>query len=333
MPFVDIAAKLSGDIPGLSPLQAESIVTAAWKDVCNARLWSFLMVDGAVVLPGQVTAGTVTFTQYASPFLVTLDAAASAAVTPFLSGNGPQLTQMQIRFNGGSLYSILSVNSAVPTARVLTLDRMVVEPGGSGIGYQIYRAYITAPASNFLRWESFNDFQNGYAIVKDRLSRSRMEFDARDPQRMSQGQAFFLGENKGVTTSAVFWEFWPHPTDGQIFIATYRSSGFDPDYTSATSAPAPIIPDSLVETRAKGWYAYQWAHANKGNFAALAKTDWVSLITDAKNQYTRQLLDVKRIDDEQAPQTVFNRGRGRSNINGLMGPADAAYWQSHPITW
>lgn len=331
MSYATMVARLSGELPGLSPLLAQQHLTQAWRDVCNARLWSFLMVEGAISLPTQITAGSVSVTQFADPALVTCTAAASAALTPYIAGT-PLLTQMQFRAQGGSIYNITAVDSSTPTALVLTLDRVFVETGGAGLSYQVYRCYIQAPGSDFLRWESLDDFQNGYAILKDRLSQSRMIFDRMDPQRQSQGQAFNLGENKGQLTSTPFWELWPHPTNGQTFIATYRSSGQDPNYSSATDGPPPIIPEALIEIRARGWYTYPWANVNKANYPAFARTDFPTAIRDAKSQYDRQLLDVKRIDDEQSLQTVYSRGRGRRG-RPLAGPIDAKYWQSHPITW
>lgn len=331
MSFSDLASQLVGELPGLSPFLAETHIKQAWLDVCKARLWSFLMVDGAVVLPVQITAGTVT-TTLNSP-TVLCDAAASAALLPYVAGV-PLLTQLQIRTQGQSIYSISSVDSTVPTALVLTLSADFVGPtAAAGQSYQVYRCYITAPSADFLRWESFDDFQNGYAITGDRISRSRMEFDRRDPQRQSEGQAYFLGENRGQLTASVFWEFWPHPTNGQVFIATYRSKGSAPDFSDPASTPPPIIPDSLILTRAFGWYSYRWAQANRGAFPRYARYDFQGLTSNAVNQYNREMLDVKRIDDEQALQTVYNRGRGGRGNGGLLGPADAKYWQSHPITW
>lgn len=333
MAFSDLASRLVGELPGLSPFLAETYVTDAWRDVCNARLWSFLMKEGAIPLPTQITAGTVTVTRFA--LTVLCDAAASTALTPYIAGT-PLLTQMQFRAQGGSLYNILSVDATAPSALVLTLDREFVETGGAGLSYQVYRCYITAPNADFLRWESLDDFQHGYAITGDRVGRSRMEFDRRDPQRQSQGQAFYLGENKGQPTSSILWELWPHPTDGQTFITTYRSKGTAPDFSSTTDAQPPIIPDQLIVFRAMAWYGYPWAQANRGAFPRYARYNFIDLITKMEAKYNRLLLDVKRIDDEQNPQTVFNRGwqrgRGRAGI-GLAGPADAAYWQSHPITW
>ncbi len=327
MGYSDQASELVGTLPGLSPFLAETYITKAWRDVCNSRLWSFLMVEGAIVLPAQITAGSVTVTQFGTT--VTCNAAATTALTPYLAGT-PLLTQMQFRANGGSIYNIL-VASGSPL--VLTLDRPFVELGGAGLQYQVYRCYITAPSSDFLRWESLDDFQFGYAITGDRLSRSRMEFDRRDPQRQSVGQAYFLGENKGQTASTPFWELWPGPTSGQTFIATYRSKGLAPDFSTPSSAQPPIIPDQLIGFRALGWYGYQWAQANRGAFPRYAKYNFEGLIKDTQAMYSRLLLDIKRIDDEQALQTVYSRGRGGRSGSGLTGPADARYWQSHPITW
>lgn len=330
MSYLDLAATLVGELPGLSPFLAENYITNAVRDVFKERLWSFLIKETAYTLPAQITAGTVTYTQFQTT--VTLNAAASAAVTPYIAGT-PLLTQMQIRFNGLSLYNITAVNTAAPTALVLTVDRAIQETGGTGIAYQVYRCYITAPSSDFLRWESFDDFQHGYAIFGDRLEMARRDFDRRDPQRQSQGQSFYVGENKGVVTSTPLYELWPHPTNGQTFTVTYRGKGLAPDFSSATDAQPPMIPDSLILIRAKGWYAYPWANVNKGAFPRFVRTDWLASIVDAKRQYVIDLNGIKNQDDEQALQRVYSRGRGSRSRPGLPGPADAKYWQSHPITW
>jgi hypothetical protein len=329
--FLDLAAELAGTLPGLSPILSETYVARAWEDVCAARLWSFLSRDAAIPLPTQVIGGTFTATQFGTT--LTADATATAALTPLLTAT-PPLVGRQIRLQGRSLYTI---TIAAGSPLVLTLDRVYQEASGAGQAYQVYQAYIPVPAPDFLRWTTLDDYQNGYAITGDRLMRSRTEFDRRDPQRQSQGLTYFLGQFKSTAGLVPKWEFWPHPTSGQIFIAAYQSKGTTPDYTDETSALPETLPSGLVMIRALGWHAYPWVQANRGGFPRYAKTDFLSLITDAKAQYHRLLVDAKRVDDEQALQTVYNRGvqgRGRRGFTSdVGGPADAAWWQRHGVFW
>ncbi len=331
--FLDLAAELAGTLPGLSPLLCETYCARAWEDVCAARLWSFLQRDAAIPLPVQVVAGTFTATQFGTT--VTADATATATLTPLITAT-PPLVGRQIRLQGRSLYTI---TAATGSPLVLTLDRVYQEPSGAGQAYQVYQAYIPAPAPDFLRWTSLDDYLNGYAIFGDRLMRSRAEFDRRDPQRQAQGLTYFLGQFTTGTSTALVgtWEFWPHPTQGQTFIAAYQSRGTTPDFTDETSALPDTIPSGLVMTRALGWYAYPWVQINRGGFPRYKGVDVMTLTADAKNQYTRLLIDAKRVDDEQALQTVYNRGRQGRGRRGFTsdvgGPADARYWQSHGIHW
>ncbi len=329
--FLDLAAELAGTLPGLSPILCESYIARAWEEICAARLWSFLSRETAIPLPVQVIAGTVTATQFTTA--ITCNAAATAALTPLLTAT-PPLVGRQIRLQGQSLYTI---TLAAGNPLVLTLDRVYQEASGAGQAYQVYQACIGTPASDFLRWTSLDDYQNGYAIWGDRLTRSRIEFDRRDPQRQSQGLTYLLGQFKSTAGLVPKWEFWPHPTSGQTFIAQYQSKGTAPDYTDEASALPDTLPSGLVMIRALGWHAYPWIQANRGGFPRYAKVDFLSLITDAKNQYHRLLIDAKRVDDEQALQTVYNRGvqgRGRRGFpSDVGGPADAAFWQRHGVFW
>ena len=148
---------------------------------------------------------------------------------------------------------------------------------------------------------------------------------------------YFLGQFTSTAGSVGKWEFWPHPTQGQTFIASYRSKGTTPDYTDEASAIPDTVPSGLVMVRALGWYAYPWVQVNRGGFPRYKGVDVLNLTLDAKNQYQRLLTDAKRVDDEQALQTVYNRGvqgRGRRGFpTDIAGPADAGWWQRHGIFW
>ena len=328
MAYLDLTNELAGTIPGLSSILSATFVNRAWRAIRDERLWSFLVGTGTVVCPAQLTAGTVTVTQFSTT--VTFDVAATAALVPFtVLGATPPLTALQFRVNGQSLYRILAITATSPHL-IVTIDQPFREGSGAGQRYQVYRAYVQAPVADFLKWSSLDDFQNGYAITKDRLSYSRAVFDRRDPQRQSQGLAYYLGEYQtDPVTGLPIWELWPHSVQGQTFVVEFRRQG--PTFLLPGDVAPPIIPDTLIMERAQGWHGYPWAQANRGRFPQLGKTDFVELKLSAQKDYMRDLLIAKRQDDEIALQRVYNRGRLGSGGRQLAGPADARYWQSHPI--
>lgn len=318
--FLDLAAELTGTLPGLSPALAESYVTRAWYDICRERRWSFLLADALLVCPAQLTAGTIAVTHGAAT------ATCNATATTTLTGlTDPVLTLRQIRCAGGPLYGI---TVAAGSPLVLTLDRPYQEITAAAATYQVYRAWVGQPSTDFLTWDTLDDPANGLTLSGPSITRNRLDFDRRDPQRSSQGIAAELGHYRGDP----LWELWPHPTDGQTFLASYRTRGVTPDYTDPASGPPDLIPDALILSRALGWYGYPWAHANKGSHTRYQKTDLLTLLVDTKRTYQGDLLKAKKHDDEHALQTVYNRGwRGRTRPSGVVG--DARYWQAHPIHW
>ncbi len=336
MSFQSLSAELTGSLPGLSPFLADTFINRGWRSVRDARLWSFLQQDGAIICPTQVVAGTVAVVQFTAT--VTADATASAALLA-LSAT-PGLTSLQIRFGGagdpsstGQLYSITSVNQGDPTAIILTLNRVVVEVDNATSGYQVYRAYIRAPADDFLAWQSFVDMTNAWPLG---LNYTSTEFDRRDPQRQAQGCAYYVGAYKGndALENRPQYELWPHPTAGQTFYVRYRRQGLD--FSAPTEVQPPIIPDSLIIERAQGWHAYPWAAKNVSHMPKLRGVAWVSLTVESKRSYAGLLLDAKRQDDNQELDTVWDRGHGlRSgySMGGWRFPIDANFLQSHLVNF
>ena len=329
MSFLSLVSEVTGVVPGLSQVLARNMVTRAWRAIRDERLWSFLMASGTVVCPVQITAGTVSVTNNSTT--VTFDTAATAALVPSVTGN-PPLTQLQFRVNGQSLYQIVAVTATSPHL-VVILDLPYREATGTGQQYQVYRAYVQAPVTDFLTWISFDDFQNGYTIERDRLTRRREDFDRWDPQRQSQGQAYNLGayQTGASVQDTPLWELWPHPVQGQTFVTAFRRQG--PDFALPTDVQPTMIPDELILARTLAWGAYPWAQANKGKFPDLNGTDFLSLKKDAEADYGRMITIAKRQDDEIALQRVYHRGRFARGWRQLNGPADAAYWQHSAISW
>lgn len=335
--FGDLAGELVGRVPGLSPILAETFIQRAFRDVCKAKLWSWLLQDGVVNCPAMVTAGTAAFVQYTTT--VTMSAAATTALNAITA---PALTALQFRPQGASTVSqIYNIVNAVGNPLVLTLDRAIQEPTNALSPYQVYRVYVLPPVSDFLTWVSFDDFANAIRITDKKLRFTSAYFDVRDPQRQAQGLAYYLGFYKAATANFATdpstnqpYELWPGSTQGQQWYVRFRRRG-------ATVAMTDTVPDSLntalVTTKALGEYVYPHAAANAGHFPAMAKVNWRLLMEGAKAKYIDDLFREKINDDEIATQNILNWGHGlRSGVSvasGFDGPIDSNYIQSHPITW
>lgn len=352
MALLDMVGELTGTVPGLSPILAEKYIQRAWQSIRNKRLWAFLAIDGAVVCPAVVSDGAASITQYNAT--VTLDATASAAVlAQTVVGATPGLTNQQIRFGAttpamGQVYNILVADATAPAAIILTLDRVVQEATNAAAGIQIYRCYITPPVTDFLRWESVNDMANA---IRPKQDYSSSYFDAMDPQRTSQGLAYYMGRysgvwipnpitavpspNPNVEQGSMVYELWPHPTQGQVFYVRFRRRGTDL-LTISDSQPT-AIPDDLIVTRALYADAYPFVAANVGNFPSFKGVAVGLLIQAKRKEYFDLLQDAKRNDDETAMQSVLSRGHGlRTPRNVFKGdnqgfPIDSDYLQSHLV--
>lgn len=338
MSFQSLSAELTGAVAGLSPFLSDSFINRAYRDCRDKRLWSWLQQDAGIFCPTQVTTGSVAVTQFSAT--VTCDADASAALLAISLPSPLDLTALQIRFGGatvnaqvGQVYSITAFDDSVPTALILTLDRVAMDPTNATASYQCYRCYITPTVDDFLQWQAFVDMINAWSLKLNYTSRM---FDARDPQRTAQGLAYYMGAYHGSPEDAAKpkYELWPHPTSGQTFYGRYRRRG--EDFVAPTDVQPVGCPDELILSRALGYYAYPWAAANVGRVALLKGTNWLMLIQDEKGRFRELLLDAKRQDDEQELQTVFARGHGlRHGTPGFKGltsfPIDSNFMQSHLV--
>lgn len=344
MAYLDLVSELAGTIAGLSPLLAEKHVQRAWRDIRGERRWSFLRTDGFLACPVMITTGTVAVVQFDST--VTLNAAASAAFPADTATPSP--TQLQIRFGGsstlaaGQIYRIMAVDRTNVAALVLTLDRQVVETTNVVSGYQLYRCYVTPPA-DFKAWDAVIDMTYGFDLMKKGI-RTSTQFDATDPQRTSQGDAYYIGffqaagpyganntPDPNVEAGSPIYELWPHPTSGRNFYVRIDRNG--EDFSSPDDTQPALIEDGLILSRALYKYSYPWAQANVGSFPGLAKANWLSLIQTAKTDYRDALRDAKKNDDAAAAQSVWNRGHGLRGGGGIGFPIDAAFVQSHLLNF
>ncbi len=352
MAFLDLVSELTGVLQGLSPQLAEKHINRAYREILNGRNWGFLVAYGAVICPPQVTAGSAAIVQFTDT--VTMDSVSSAALGSQLGASAvPGLTNLQIRFGAtspaaGQIYNILAVDTSNLTALVLTLDRMVLETTNTASGYQVYRCYVTPPMDDFKSWLSFVDMANGYAWTKDRLTRTSQEFDTRDPQRTSQGLAYFLGSytanrisdpvtgavvpNPNVNQGTPIYELWPHPTQGQQFYVRFRRKGVP--FLEPTDEQPDLIPNSLIISRALGWHSYDFAQANATQFPQFRGINFGQLRVAAQANYMRYLINITANDNDTQLQDVWQQGYGlRSGGAGQFPyPVDANWIQSHLIS-
>lgn len=340
MSFLELSSELSGRLPGCSTFLCDTFVNRAYREIRDARQWSFLQDICAIVCPVQVVAGTVSFTQFTET--VTCDAIASAALLAIALPSPLDLTALQIRFGGtgntsavGQVYSIASVDQTNPAAVVLTLDRVIVQATNATSGYQVYRAYFTPTVDDFLNWVSFVDMTNGWRL---KLNCSSTAFDARDPQRQAQSMAYYVGSFLGNpgTQPKPQYELWPHPTSGQVFLGRFQRAG--EDFSAAADQQSPIIPDSLIIERALGYHGYRWAAENVGRIPQLKGPNYAQLMLESHAAYRDELVKAKKNDDEQELRTVWNRGHGLvhrgGGFKGLVDfPIDSAFIQSHLLNF
>jgi hypothetical protein len=349
MAYADLAAELTGVLPGLSPFLADTFINRAWRKIRDRRLWSFLIADAAVVCPVQVATGTFAITKYSVTAVGNAAArAALLAVDIGLGAGALSLVKLQIRFMGGAttsqIYNILQAVDTNPTI-TLTLDRGVQEATTAVSVYLVYRAYIIPPVADFSTWISLDDMVNGIRIVGNRLTYTSSYFDLRDPQRQALGQSFLLGLYKGsavvADNSAPIYELWPGCTMGQTWYTRYRRRGVD--FTLATDTQPALIPDELIIDTALLHFAYPYCQANQGHFPAMKGINWatifqekrLSLYGNPQQGIRGALRDAIIADDNEALQSVWNRGHGLKARGpaGFYGPIDSNYIQSHPVTW
>lgn len=339
--LMDVAAELSGAIPGLPNVFARKYVNRAFSEVKREKLWSWNIGTGVVVCP-QIVAngqGTVTTGQFTNA--LQFDTAAQAVLLPLVLAN-PPLTTRQFRIMGGPVYSIVGYN---PSTGIATLDRIYGEASVSGSMYSIYKCYYGPPSldgttaaitPDFLRYLSINNPIQGYVIAGRRLNMRREELDRRDPLRGAQGQPYYVASYQpsptngaGVQTSSPTYgimqhEFWPHPTFQQNLLAQYERLHVDlqPGDYFPHQTSVPLITYKALE------FGYRWAMQNAGRLPELKGVDWRFALAEVEKKYMVDLVMAKRNDNEIMP--VILRP-GSAGIYDFSGPIDSNFFQSHGL--
>lgn len=324
MAFVDFTNELVGMVPKLPVPLAQKCVNRAWRDIREARLWSWLAAITVFEIPAQIQTGTVSVTQYSAT--VVGNAAASAA---WLGLTNPLITFRQFRVAAGAVYSIIAFDGV----STLTLDRVYEEGTNAAANYQIYRCYYSPPNDDFLRWASVIDPTNGYFITGGKLHLPREWLDMRDPQRTVANAGsqlpYILANYKFGTVGSIqnvpYFELWPHPITSLAYamIALYQRKGTD--MAAPTDDIVSQIPQEVLMERAK-YHAYEWGETHKGSDPELAPVNFMNLRREANKEYQLQLMKAQKQDNETYVQNlVLKQIRGL----GLAGIIDSNWLQRH----
>ena len=301
MSLSKMIAEMRGCVPNYSAGLARIHLANSWTDIRNLKGWSFQLGNTGYTVPGLLNAGSVTVTLGST--LVIGDATASAA---WATASNPTslLTQRQFRVGQGTIYNIIAADFTVPTAAVLTLDRVWIDSYylGSGQGYSIYQPYITAPVQNFLAWEYFMDARNVIHLDVNNTRGIWEKVNEADPQRQifsNPGNLIPHGvDNRAgsATYGYAIYELYPQPQS--IFVYSVGYSWAGPDLTDDPSMPATPVPitEHVVKTLARV-KAYEWSEANKtADNPRGAGADYRFLMQAAKAEYDAQIHEIRSID-------------------------------------
>lgn len=291
-------AEMRGTVPNYSAALARTHIRNAWSDIRNLKGWSFQVGNTGFATPPLMNAGSATVTLGSAT--VTGDATASAA---WATTSTPisLLTQRQFRVGASTIYNIIAADFTVPTAAVLTLDRIWIDRNyGPGLGYQIYQCYYPAPVANLLAWEFVLDVNNVIHLDVNNTRGIWEKINQADPQRQifsNPGNFVPHGVDTrpgSATLGYPMYELYPQPQAVYTYTAGYSWLG--PDLVAPTDTLPPPMTEHVVKTLARV-KAYEWAEANKSaDNPRGAGADYRFLMQAAQEQYATQIKEIRMID-------------------------------------
>lgn len=299
----------------LDPDLAKTLINRAYREILEQRSWSFLVAEGVLTAPEQVTAGTVAVLRFSTQ--VTCDATAKAALNA-LTLDIPLGTR-QFRL-GGAISRIYNIDSYNSTTGVITLKEPYTEVTNASASYVVFKCYYLPPLVNnqvdFLRFISVVDLVNGRKL---QLGVKKQELDRRDPQRSCSTIPVLISNYKADSSGNPLFELWPHPLSAQSYVCLFSRKG------AILSDDEDVVPwpltEELVLTRAQ-YHLAKWAEFNKGANPLLRAQDWRFLMSDSSARYEKLLLSCKKQDDEVLTSNVFDTHK-------YWGPPSASWLQQH----
>ncbi len=296
MAYVDMYSELNGSVPKIPIDLCRTLINRAWKDIRRQNLWSFNLFEANWISPPILNTGTANVTRGSSS--VTLNSTASAAL--IAANNLPTpIIQRQFRQAISTIYNIWSVDSSVPSAVVLTLDRNYAEATATSATYSIYQAYYPTPMEDFLTFLSVRDMTNFIDLFLHRYNREGL--DAQDPQRTwyyFPTDVVYYQLDLNPASPHYKWhmfELWGAPQYSLVYQLYGLRKGVD--LSADTDTLPGQIGEDCVLAKAKQ-YAYEWAEANKGDMPRNQGADYKFLMGETNAEYKRLYKEYRKQDRE-----------------------------------
>jgi hypothetical protein len=316
--FNSIVGKVILRCPAAGSLLARDWVKDSFRRVAERRAWSWLIKQGQFILTQVYNTGKVTLTQN------------STTVTGTGTAWDNSLVDRQFRLTTTTpIYTIISVDAG---AQTLELDLPWGAADYTLNGYEIYKAYCTAPAdfNYFLTvWDPNFNWQLHTGITQ-------REVNTWDAQRSNRGQAYLVAPRDyytpaGVTVPLPRFEIWPHVTSNYVLPFLYVARATDISDAGAV-LPRYIRGDLLMEMAMAE--AAKWPGASDDNtspYASRKSNPYFNLAlakmhTDRAEYMT---VELERQDEEVSIMNLQYDSITRLPWSPL--PLDASFWQKHAL--
>ena len=295
--------------PSASVFLARSWVEFAFRTLWDKRLWSWQRQTAQFLFPALVNTGTVAVTF------------GSTTVTGTATGWTTDLVNRQFRI--GATSPIYTIDSVDTVGQTLTLQQPWGGTTVSGIGYQIYQAYVT-PATDFQSFISVIDVNFNWSLL---LNVTQEQLNQWDAQRSNSGNAYVIASydyDSFTTPPLPRFESWPHIKQQYVLIYLYTSR--PPDLSDpGASLPRYIRGDVLLEmalAQAARWPGPSKDAPNIYFNLALAQAH------DARA--TRMIYDMEVTDD-----AIYEQDAWYTNLASMpmatIPLGDSRFIQSHDL--
>lgn len=281
--FRDFYKSLSGDVPKLSEPKAKLIINEALSQIYDSFLWHFLIEQSYIIIPDQLSTGTLALTRGSTT--VTPDATAKALLDTF--GLLPPLTDCQLRIGSGQPYEITDYDDSLPTDNI-TLSQPYLETSNPTATYSIYRAYFHPPLSTDSLGNPILDFVR-FKLIHNRVPGNRplalvtqQWINSRNPQRNSGAEPYAYAPFRVRSSDDMpLYEFEPPPTVGRNLFVLYQRKGLSL-VNDLDTLPSPLNTQLLMKLAR--YLAYEWADSHKGEYRVeLASVNWQRKMSDIMN--------------------------------------------------
>ena len=319
MSLLDMSSELTDLVPGLSRIRAKKLVQRAFKYCQDSCLWSFQLTQGSFSTPAISTAGSCTFALNSDQVIGDAAASAQWLALPFYW----RPTTQQIRARGYTVYSIIAIDDTDPNAVVLTLDRPFTDPlpAYTGVGYQMYGAFIPCPVG-FKRYLNVSDMFDMWSMDIWTSVRTDMLLDpaqqiSSNPYAMMPIGVDQRGKgtaNVSATYGQQLYQLYPYPAV-QIGYQWWAVVDW-PALVNNTDELPPQITEEVVTQKALTW-AYRDAESRKDIMAAKGSAgNYLALKQVAESDFLSRLKTLRLLDRDAVDSFNVSMKAALAGFNG-----------------